>query len=102
MHDRKRKGVWEIEVKWKYYEKTTWEPIKNIKHDQPDIVEQYMNKLCKKKTALKSKKKTKTKVIAPNKKVGKRCKKKHDIKSSYKIEEDIRCFTVNGKKHMME
>ena len=52
--------------------KTTWEPIKNIRQDQPEIVEQYMNELCKKKTALKTKKKTKTKVITPKKKVDKK------------------------------
>ena len=52
--------------------KTTWEPIKNIRQDQPEIVEQYMNELCKKKTALKTKKKTKTKVIASKKKVDKK------------------------------
>ena len=28
LHDRRCKGVWEIEVKWKDHEKTTWEPIK--------------------------------------------------------------------------
>ena len=82
--------------------KTTWEPIKNIRQDQPEIVEQYTNELCKKKTALKTKKKTKTKVITPKKKVDKRCKKKHDMKLSYKMEEDIRYFTTNGKKIMME
>ena len=59
--------------------------------------------MCKKKKTVKTnKKKTKTKVIAPKKKVDKKSKKKHDMKSSYNMEEDIRYFTVNGKKHMME
>ena len=59
--------------------------------------------MCKKKKVVKTnKKKTKTKVIAPKKKVDKRCKKKHDMKSSYKMEEDIRYFTANGKKNTME
>ena len=46
--------------------------MKNIKLDQPKMVEHYMNELCKKKTALKTKKKTKTKVIASKKKVDKK------------------------------
>ena len=72
LSDRKFKGVWEIEVKWKDDKKTTWEPMKNIKLDQPKMVEHYMNELCKKKTGLKTKKKTKTKVIASKKKVDKK------------------------------
>ena len=43
-----------------------------------------MNELCKKKTALKTKRKTKTKVIASKKMVDKRCKKKYDVRASYK------------------
>ena len=98
-NDRERKGVWEIEVKWKDRDKTTWEPMKNIRVDTPEIVEQYMNEMCKKKKAVKTnKKKTKIKEIAPKKKFDKMCKKKHNMKSSYKMEEDIRYFTANGKK----
>ena len=78
MHDRKCKGVWEIEAKWKDHDKTTWEPMKNIRVDTPEIVapeivEQYMNEMSKKKKAGKTNnKKTKTEVIAPKKKVDKR------------------------------
>ena len=39
VNDRKRKGIWEIEVKWKDHDKTTWEPMKNIRKDTPEIVE---------------------------------------------------------------
>ena len=103
VNDRKRKGIWEIEVKWKDDDKTTWEPMKNIMLDTPEIVEQCMNETSKKKKAVNTnKKKTKTKVIAPKKKVDKKCKKKHDMKSSYNMEEDIRYFTANEKKNMME
>ena len=53
--------------------------MKNIRVDTPEIVEQYMNEICKKKKTVKTnKKKTKTKVIVPKKTVDKRCKKKHD------------------------
>ena len=98
VNDRKCKGIWEIEVKWKDHDKTTWEPMKNTRVDTQDIVEQYMNEMSKENKAVNNnKKKTKTKVIAP-KKVDKRCKMKHDMKSSYKMEEDIRYFTANGKK----
>ena len=77
--------------------------MKSIKADTPEIVKEYMNEMSKKKKAANNKKKkTQTKVIAPKKKVGKKCKMKHDMKSSYKMEEDIRYFTANGKKNMME
>ena len=76
--------------------------MKNIKLDQPKMVEHYMNVLCKKKTDLKTKKKTKTKVTVSQKMVDKRCKKKHDLKASYKTKEDVRYFTTNGKNNMME
>ena len=66
------------------------------------MMEQYMNELCKKKTALKTQKKTKIKVIVPNKKVDKKYKKKQDVTSSYKTEAIIRYFTANGKKNRME
>ena len=98
VNDRKRKGIWEIEVKWKDHDETTWESMKNIRKDTPEIVEQYMNEMSKKKKDVNKNKKTKTKV----KKVDKRCKKKHDMKSSFKMEEDIRYFTANGNKNMME
>ena len=29
--DRMRKGIWEIEVKWKDHDETTWDPMKSIK-----------------------------------------------------------------------
>ena len=56
LSDRKFKGVWEIEVKWKDDVKTTWEPMKNIKLDQPKMVEHYMDELCKEKKAVTTKK----------------------------------------------
>ena len=97
MDNRTFKKVWKIEVKWKHDVKTTWEPMKIIKLDQPKMVEHYMNEWRKKKTAITAKRKTKTKVIASKKKVDKRCKKKHDVRASYKMEEDVRYFTANGK-----
>ena len=39
LNDRKRKGVWEIEAKWKDHDKTTWEPMTNTRVDTPGIVE---------------------------------------------------------------
>ena len=96
--DRMRKGIWEIEVKWKDHDATTWEPMKNIKADAPDIVKQYMNEMSKKKKAVNNKKK-KTKPKGVKKIV---CRLKHDMKSSFKMEKDIRDFTANGKKNMME
>ena len=56
LSDRKFKGVWEIEVKWKDDVKTTWEPMKIIKLDKPKMVEHYMNELCKKKKAVTTRK----------------------------------------------
>ena len=56
--------------------------MKNIRKDTPEIVEQYTNEMSKKKKDVNKNKKTKTKV----KKIDKRCKKKHDMKSSYKME----------------
>ena len=38
LSDRKFKGVWEIEVKWKDDVKTTWEPMAIIKVDQSKMV----------------------------------------------------------------
>ena len=47
--------------------------MKNIRVDTPEIVEQYMNEMSKKKKDGKTNnKKTKTEVIAPKKKVDKR------------------------------
>ena len=72
--------------------------MKIIKLDQPKMMEHYMNELYKKKKVVTLKKKTKTKEITPKKKVDKKCKKKHDVRASYKIEEDVRYFLVIGKK----
>ena len=84
----------EIEVKWKDHDKTTWEPMKNTRVDTQDIVEQYMNEMSKENKAVNNnKKKTKTKGM---KKIV--CGMKHDMKSSFKMEKDIRDFTANGKK----
>ena len=38
LDNRKFKGVWEIEVKWKDDVKTTWEPMAIIKVDQPKML----------------------------------------------------------------
>ena len=57
LNDRKCKEVWEIEEKWKDDVNTIWELMKNINLDQPKVVEHYMNELCKKKTAVTTKKK---------------------------------------------
>ena len=72
--------------------------MKRMKEDTPEIVNEYMNEMSKKKKAANNKKK-KTKPKGVKKLV---CKMKHDMKSSYKMEEDIRYFTANGKKNMME
>ena len=98
VNDRQRKNIWEIEVKWKDHDETTWEPMKNIKADTPEMVEEYMNEMSKKKKAANNKKK-KTKPKGVKKLV---CRLKHDRKSSFKMEKDIRVFTANGKKNMME
>ena len=89
MDDQKFKVVWEIEVKWKDDVTTTWEPMMIIKVDQAKIVKDYMNELCKKKKVVTLQKKTKMKEIAPMKKVCNKCKKKYDVRSSYKMEEDV-------------
>ena len=101
VNDRKRKNIWEVEVKWKDHDETTWEPMKSIKEDTPEIVKEYMNEMNemskKKKAANNKKKKTKPKGV---KKLV--CMLKHDRKSSFKMEKDIRVFTGNGKMNMME
>ena len=97
VNDRNRKNIWEIEVKWKDHDETTWEPMKSIKADTPEMVEEYMNEMSKKKAAKNKKKKRKPKGV---KKLV--CRLKHDRKSSFKMEKDIRVFTANGKKNMME
>ena len=97
VNDRQRKHIWEIEVKWKDHDETTWEPMKNIKADTPEMVEEYMNEMSKKKAAKNKKKKRKPKGV---KKLV--CRLQHDRKSSFKMEKDIRVFTANGKKNMME
>ena len=101
VNDRKRKNIWEVEVKWKDHDKTTWEPMKNMMEDTPEIVKEYMNEMNemskKKKAANNKKKKTKPKGV---KKLV--CMLKHDRKSSFKMEKDIRVFTGNGKMNMME
>ena len=98
LDDRKVKGVWEIELKWKDDVNTTREPMAIIELDQPKMVKDYMNELCKQKEVLTLQKKTKTKERSPKKKVDKKYKKKHDVRASYNIEEDVRSFTANGKK----
>ena len=101
VNDRRRKNIWEVEVKWKDHDETTWEPMKNMKEDTPEIVKEYMNEMNemskKKKAANNKKKKTKPKGV---KKLV--CMLKHDRKSSFKMEKDIRVFTGNGKMNMME
>ena len=101
VNDRRRKNIWEVEVKWKDHDETTWEPMKSIKEDTPEIVKEYMNEMNemsnKKKAANNKKKKTKPKGV---KKLV--CMLKHDRKSSFKMEKDIRVFTGNGKMNMME
>ena len=57
-----------------------------------------MNELCKKKKVVTLQKKTKTKERTPKNKIDKKCKKKHDVRTSYKMEEDVRYFTANEKK----
>ena len=39
---------------------------------------------------------------ALKKKVVKKYKKEHDVRASYKMEEDIRYFNANGKKKRMQ
>ena len=48
MNDKTIGGVWKIEVKWKDHIKTTWEPVKVLKSDQPAMVKKYMQHLKKK------------------------------------------------------
>ena len=74
--DRMREGIWEIEVKWKDHDETTWEPMKSIKVDTPEIVKEYMNKMSKKKKTVNNKKK-KTKPKGVKKIV---CRLKHNMK----------------------
>ena len=101
VNDRKRKNIWEVEVKWKDHDKTTWEPMKRIKEDTSELVNEYMNEMNemskKKKAANNKKKKTKPKGV---KKLV--CMLKHDRKSSFKMEKDIKVFNGNGKMNMME
>ena len=73
-----------------------------IKVDQPKMVKYYMNEFCKKKKVVTLLKKTKMKERAPKKKVDKKYKKKHDERLSFKMEENIRYFTANGKKKNMK
>ena len=42
------------------------------------------------------------KEIVLKKKVDKKCKNKHDVKASYKMEENFRYFTANGKRKNMK
>ena len=49
MKDKTVGGVWKIEVKWKDHIKTTWEPVKVLKSDQPAMVKKYMQHLKKNK-----------------------------------------------------
>ena len=61
LDDRKFKGVWEIELKWKDDVDTTREPMAIIEVDQPKMVEDYMNELCKQKEVLTLQKRQKRK-----------------------------------------
>ena len=38
VNDKTINGVWKIEVKWKGYKITTWEPFSSLKKEQPDMV----------------------------------------------------------------
>ena len=49
--DKKENGVWKIEVKWKGYAGTTWEPVSSLKKQQPDMVKTYMQQIAGKKRA---------------------------------------------------
>ena len=102
LDDRKSKGIWKIEVKWKNDITRTRELMKNIKKEQPLMVEDYMPELSKKNKVVTLKKKSIMKERAPKKKVVKKCKKEHGVRASYKMEEDIRYFTTNGKKKHMQ
>ena len=73
-----------------------------IKVDQPKMVKYYMNEFCKKKKVVTLLKKTKMKERAQKKKFDKKYKKKHDERLSFKMEENIRYFTANGKKETYE
>ena len=57
---------------------------------------------CEKKKVVTLQKKTKMKERTPKKKVDKKCKKKHYVRASYKMEEDVRYFTGNGIKKNMK
>ena len=102
MDDRKSKGIWKIEVKWKNDITRTRELMKNIKKEQPLMVEDYMPELSKKNKVVTLKNKSIMKERAPKKKVVKKCKKEHGVRASYKMEEDIWYFTTNGKKKHMQ
>ena len=48
VNDKIINGVWKIEVKWKGYKITTWEPISSLKKEQPGMVKEYMQQINKK------------------------------------------------------
>ena len=61
-----------------------------------------MNEFYKKKKVVTLQKKTKIKERVPKKKVDKKYKKKHDVRASYKMEEEVQYFAANGKKEKKE
>ena len=65
VNDKTINGVWKIEVKWKGYKTTTWEPISSLKKEQPGMVKEYMQQINKKTAG-------KTGATTPKKKKGKR------------------------------
>ena len=48
VNDKTMNGIWKIEVKWKEYKQTTWEPISSLKKEQPGMVKEYMQQINKK------------------------------------------------------
>ena len=49
--DKTTNGVWKIEVRWKGYKDTTWEPVSSLKKQQPGMVKDYMQQIAGKKGA---------------------------------------------------
>ena len=49
--DKTTNGVWKIEVRWKGYKDTTWEPVSSLKKQQPNMVKTYMQQIARKKRA---------------------------------------------------
>ena len=53
--DKTTNGVWKIEVRWKGYKDTSWEPVSSLRKQQPGMVKAYMEQLKGKKRATKPK-----------------------------------------------